>query len=159
MADPGSLPDPRLEELTQTYRRILGHYQEIVALSREQRRRLAEREPIAGVNRLLQEKKKLLAEIRAEEERVTGAREWWKKVRRNLPPRDGRDLLSLLDAISASVETSLGLESECRELLTRAAAWGGPVQGPVGATVSLGARAHAAYARSESVASRPGDRG
>lgn len=137
---------PRLRELVDAYRGILARYEEIVELSREERRLLAEREPIAGVNTILHEKKRLLVEIRAEEERVTGAREWWKKVRRSLPPRDGQDLLSLLDAISRCVETSLALEGECRELLTRSAAWGRP---PVTAEPAraAGVNAAAAYAR------------
>jgi hypothetical protein len=139
---------PRLRELVDAYRGILARYEEIVDLSREERRLLAEREPIGGVNTILHEKKRLLAEIRAEEERVTGAREWWKKVRRSLPPRDGQDLLSLLDAISRCVETSLALEGECRDLLTRTTAWGAPPVAPGHvATRAAGVNAAAAYAR------------
>ena len=150
MADPSpSIPTaPRLRKLVDAYRGILARYEEIVDLSREERRLLAEHEPIGGVNTILHEKKRLLAEIRAEEERVTGAREWWKKVRRSLPPRDGKDLLSLLDAISRCVEMSLALEGECRELLTRTAAWGAPrVQVGSASARAAGASAAAAYSR------------
>lgn len=121
--------DDRIARLTRAYRSILERYREIERLSGAERELLSGDDArIADVNAVLARKKELLAEIREEEERVKGAREWWKKVRRTLPAEAGRDLLSLLDAISRAVERLLALEAECRRLLQRRAAWGRGVE-------------------------------
>ncbi len=114
----------RIGQLVQAYRSILTGYEEIEALSRRERDGLREGAELAAVTELLRTKQERLARVRDEEERVKGAREWWKKVRRTLPAGAGRDLLSLLDAISRSVERSLELEAECRSLLQHRTQWG-----------------------------------
>ncbi|MBZ0267333.1 hypothetical protein K8I85_04210 [bacterium] len=140
--------DDRITRLARAYRSILDRYREIERLSGTERELLSGEEPgIAEVNALLARKKELLAEIRDEEERVKGAREWWKKVRRTLPAEAGRDLLSLLDAISRAVERLLALEAECRRLLQRRAAWGGSVEPSTGAVRRC---AQAAYGQATS---------
>lgn len=85
---------------------------------------LGNRGSIRRVNEILESKREILREIRDEEARVTGDREWWKKARRSLPSERCRELLSLLDAISRKIERTLSLEAECRLLLERAVAWG-----------------------------------
>jgi hypothetical protein len=107
----------RIERLRDAYGAILERYRELERLSRRELRTLREQGEIAKVNALLREKKSILREIRAEEERVTGEREWWKKSRRSLPPASCRDLLSLLDAISRAIESTVALEADCRALL------------------------------------------
>ncbi|GJM44906.1 MAG: hypothetical protein DHS20C21_17480 [Gemmatimonadota bacterium] len=145
----------RVARLTAAYRSILAHYEEIERLSEEERDVLLEPTgEIHRVNEVLARKKAVLAEIRDEEERVKGAREWWKKVRRTLPPGAGRDLLSLLDAISRAVERLLALESECRRLLEQKTAWGRNQQ-PVPSAAGARFGANAAYGRT---ASFEGDR-
>jgi len=137
----------RVAQLTASYRSILERYEEIERLSGRERDVL--RRPdgaIREVNEVLAHKKQLLAEIRDEEARVKGAREWWKKVRRTLPAEAGRDLLSLLDAISRSVERLLALESECRRLLEQRTAWGMQDQ-PAPSAAGLRVGASAAYGR------------
>jgi hypothetical protein len=114
----------RIRLLTGTYRELLERYGEIEELTETERRILTERGSMAEVNGILQRKHEILREIRVGEERVMGAREWWKKVRRTLAPERGRELLSLLDAISRRMENILALENECRDLLARATAWG-----------------------------------
>ena len=116
--------EEKLRLLTGTYRSILERYREIERLSREERRLLIENEPVPEVIEILRRKREQLRAIRAEEESVSGAREWWKRTRRSLPSGVGRELLSLLDAISRKLERTLALETECRTLLDRALAWG-----------------------------------
>lgn len=110
----------RIRRLTEAYETILGRYREIERLSRRERRLLRNGNSIAKVNEILRAKKEVLGAVRVEEERVTGEREWWKKSRRSLPPAICRDLLSLLDAISRTIEGTVGLEAECRALLQAA---------------------------------------
>lgn len=119
MADSGrSAPAAaRIARLGEAYGAILEGYRELERLSRWESRTLREGGDLAKVNAILREKKTILREIRAEEERVTGEREWWKKSRRSLPPASCRDLLSLLDAISRTIESTVALEAECRALL------------------------------------------
>lgn len=144
---PGRVPnDDRIERLTQAYRTILEGYAAIVSLSVEECDRLLNGGPIGEVNEILRRKKALLAEIRDEEERVKSAREWWKKVRRSLPAEAGRELLSLLDSISRTVERSLALEAECRRLLEQRIGWGKSKQ-PETSTLGKQAGAAAAYGR------------
>lgn len=146
MADSGKgASGERIALLTETYRGNLARYREIERLSREERRRLREGRPIADVNEVLRAKRDILREIRAEEERVTGAREWWKKARRSLPPGSGRELLSLLDAISRTIEDAVALEAECRALLEGTLAWGAPPPGSPGSGAAVAAAA--AYGR------------
>jgi hypothetical protein len=109
--------DERLALLAGSWRSILARYERIERLSTEQKRILRDRGPIRRVNEILESKREILQEIRDEEERVTGAREWWQKARRSLPSEIGRELLSLLDAISCTIERTLALEAECRVLL------------------------------------------
>jgi hypothetical protein len=137
--------EDRIRLLTETYRSLHERYREIETLSETERTILAERGEIAEVNGILRRKREILREIRIEEERVMGAREWWKKIRRTLAPERGRDLLSLLDAISRRVERILALEAECRELLSRSVAWGAG-SAPPSASGSA-ATAAAAYGR------------
>lgn len=107
----------RIADLVDAYRSILRGYEEIERLSREERDRLRDGGDLSVITTILRSKTERLAEVRDEEGRVKSAREWWRKVRRTLPGGAGRDLLSLLDAISRSVELSLELEAECRRLL------------------------------------------
>lgn len=141
----------RVARLTSAYRFILERYEEIERLSADERDLLLDPTgEIRRVNDVLSRKKVVLAEIREEEARVKGAREWWKKVRRTLPAGAGRDLLSLLDAISRSVERLLALEAECRRLLEQKTAWGRkdqPTPSPAGARIG----ANAAYGRAATV--------
>jgi hypothetical protein len=116
--------EERLALLTESYRSILGRYEKIERLSAEQKRVLRDRGAIRRVNEILERKREILREIRDEEGRVTGDREWWKKARRSLPSEHCRELLSLLDAISRKIERTFSLEAECRTLLERAVAWG-----------------------------------
>ena len=109
--------EEQLALLADSWRSILERYERIERLSSEQRRILRDRGPIRRVNEILERKREILQEIRDEEERVTGAREWWQKARRSLPSEIGRELLSLLDAISCTIERTLALEAECRVLL------------------------------------------
>jgi hypothetical protein len=137
--------DDRIARLTRAYRSILERYREIERLSGSERELLlAPKDRIADVNALLARKKELLAEIRDEEERVKGARDWWKKVRRTLPAEAGRDLLSLLDAISRAVERLMAQEAECRRLLQRRTGWG---QGVEPSAAGVQRCAQAAYGR------------
>lgn len=148
MADPNAIlatGDDRIAQLTRAYRSILERYREIERLSGTERELLgAPEDRIADVNALLHRKKELLAEIRNEEERVKGARDWWKKVRRTLPAEAGRDLLSLLDAISRAVERLMAQEAECRRLLQRRTGWG---QGVEPSAAGVRRCAQAAYGR------------
>lgn len=107
----------RITRLRRAYGLILEGYREIERLQRRERRTLRERGDLGKVQEVLREKKAILREIRGEEERVTGEREWWIKSRRSLPAESGRDLLSLLDAISRTIESTVALEAECRALL------------------------------------------
>ena len=116
----------RIRLLTETYRDLFERYGEIEKLAEIERRILVERGSITEVNGILRRKNEILREIRVGEERVMGAREWWKKIRRTLAPERGRELLSLLDAISRRMERVLSLENECRDLLARSTAWGLP---------------------------------
>jgi hypothetical protein len=139
----GAPAESRLARLRTAYGTILEGYRELERLSRREVRTLRERGEIAKVNAILREKKSVLRGIRAEEERVTGEREWWKKSRRSLPPASCRDLLSLLDAISRTIESAVALEAECRALLQDAVR-------PAGAAPRLAASPRAAalaYAR------------
>ncbi len=117
--------EERIGLLTETYRFLQERYREIEELSETERKILMDRGSIEEVNRILRRKNDILGEIRVGEEKVMGDREWWKKIRRTLAPERGQELLSLLDAISRRMERILALESECRELLTQATAWGG----------------------------------
>ncbi len=144
----------RIRLLTDTYRGIHARYAEIAELSEAQRALLAEGGAIGNVNALLRRKKEILREIRVEEERVMGAREWWKKIRRTLAPERSRELLSLLDSISRRVERILELEADCRERLSRKTAWGG--NGQTSAPPRAG-WATDAYRRQEPAASARGD--
>jgi hypothetical protein len=121
---PRRSPEERLALLTDAYRSILARYEKIERLSGQQTRILRERGSLQLVNEILESKHEILREIRDEEERVTGAREWWKKARQSLPSESCRALLSLLDTISRRIERTLSLEAECRLLLGRAVAWG-----------------------------------
>jgi hypothetical protein len=134
----------RLERLTEAYREILSRYAEIERLSREEKRLLSERGSIASVNEILLNKREVLAEIHAAEDRVASARSWWKRARNTLPVAEGRELLAILDTISCTVERTLALEVECRHLLARTLAWGSPA-----AATGAGAApiARSAYAR------------
>lgn len=151
MADSGkgTSGERRIALLTETYRGNLARYREIERLAREERRRLREGRPVAEVNEVLRAKRDILREIRAEEERVTGAREWWKKARRSLPPGSGRELLSLLDAISRTIEGTVALEAECRALLEGTLLWGGAPPATRGSGAALAAAA--AYGRGPAV--------
>ncbi len=123
--------EERIGRLTETYRLLQERDRAIEELSETERKILMDRGSIEEVNRILRRKNDILGEIRVGEEKVMGDREWWKKIRRTLAPERGQELLSLLDAISRRMERILALESECRELLTQATAWGGgrtPVQ-------------------------------
>ncbi|NNE44636.1 MAG: hypothetical protein HKN12_10535 [Gemmatimonadetes bacterium] len=114
----------RVQKLTAAYRTILGAYEDLESLTETELAYLSEGRPLAEVNELLRTKRERLREIRVEEERVTGEREWWKKSRRSLPPRDCRELLSLLDSISRTIERTVSGEAECRSRLEQAVAWG-----------------------------------
>ncbi len=134
----------RLERLTEAYREILSRYAEIERLSREEKRVLGERGPIASVNEILVSKRRILEEIHAAEDKVASARSWWKRVRKTLPVAEGRELLAILDTVSSTVERTLALEAECRHLLARTLAWGSaaPTDGAGAAPI-----ARSAYAR------------
>lgn len=121
MADSGGRGAARrIARLRESYAAILDGYRELERLSRRESRLLRDGGEVADVNAILREKLSVLREIRAEEERLTGEREWWKKFRRSLPPASYRDLLSLLDAISHTIESTVALEDECRALLRNA---------------------------------------
>ncbi len=152
---PSAASGNRIQLLTDTYRGIHARYEEIAELSRAQRTLLAEQGAIEDVNAILRRKKEILREIRVEEERVMGAREWWKKIRRTLAPERSRELLSLLDAISRRVERTLALEADCRELLARKTAWRG--NGVASPAPRAGAWAAAAYRNQEPTSSGRGD--
>jgi hypothetical protein len=79
---------------------------------------------VSDVIEILKAKREILREIRAKEDLVSGAREWWKRSRRALPAASCHQLVPLLDKISRKIETILSLESECRLLLDRLLAWG-----------------------------------
>jgi chromosome segregation ATPase len=149
VADRPASPDDRIARLTRAYRSILDRYREIERSAVEERELLG-RGPdcIAEVNALLERKRATLARIRDEEERVKGAREWWKKARRSLPAEAGSELLALLDEISRTVERLLALESECRRLLERRTAWGPAPEPSVAGTGSV---ARAAYGKATAV--------
>ena len=136
----------KIDALTKAYGAILERYEEIERISREELELLRRAEGIDRVNDMLRRKRDLLRDVRAEEERVTGEREWWKKARRSLPAASGRALLSLLDAISRRVESTLELEAECRSLLETAVSWGRP---RTGASPGAGTAAALAYSRGE----------
>ncbi len=118
-------PADRLRDLAESYRRVLSRYQGIAALAGEAVRHLRADGDVAGMNAVLGRKRMLLQEIREEEERVTGAREWWKRTRRSLPAQECRELLSLLDAIGKTLEETIEREEECRTLLRDRTAWRG----------------------------------
>lgn len=135
--------EERLALLTGSYRSILARYERIERFSAEQKRVLRNSGSIRRVNEILESKREILREIRDEEARVTGDREWWKKARRSLPSERCRELLSLLDAISRKIERTLSLEAECRLLLERAVAWGrSDAGGPAPAAARQAARAY-----------------
>jgi hypothetical protein len=133
----------RLERLTQAYREILSHYGEIERLSRDEKRILSERGSIASVNEILMHKREMLATIRAAEDQVASARSWWKRARSTLPVTEGRELLAILDMISATVERTLALEAECRHLLAGTLAWGQPSAGRATGTAPIARNAYA----------------
>jgi hypothetical protein len=116
--------EERIRLLTETYRAILERYHEIERRSMEERELLQSRERISDVIAVMKAKREILREIRAREEQVAGAREWWKRSRRTLPDASCRELVPLLDAISRKIERILALESECRQRLDRLIAWG-----------------------------------
>jgi hypothetical protein len=124
-----NVPTERLQRLTEAYREILSRYGEIEHLSRDEKRVLSERGPMARVNEILGRKRGILEVIRSEEEKVASARSWWKRVRHTLPVAEGQELLTILDAISRTVERTLALEAECRHLLVGNLAWGGAATG------------------------------
>lgn len=115
----------RLRDLVDTYRRVHARYRRMATLSEEAVTLLQSEASLQSVNSMLSEKKVLLEEVREEEERVTGDREWWKRSRASLPAEDCRELLSLLDSISRSLEDTLAREEECRVLLREKASWTG----------------------------------
>lgn len=104
----------RIAGLRAAYGAILDGCRELERLSRCELRTLPARAAIATIDASLREKKSVLRAIRAEEERLTRERDWWKKSRRSLPPAACRDLLSLLDAISRTIASTVALETECR---------------------------------------------
>ncbi|HMB70670.1 MAG TPA: hypothetical protein VKU85_15250 [bacterium] len=106
----------RVARLREAYAAILNGYRDLERLSRRELRTLREHGDVAKVNAILREKKSVLRGIGVWEEGVTGGREWRKKSRRSLPPAGCRDLLSLLDAISRTVESTVLLEAEIRSL-------------------------------------------
>jgi len=75
------------------------------------------------VNDVLREKKRLLTEIGSEDASVAALRTWWMGARSSLAPSACEELLSLFDRISRKVESTLALESECRQLLQGAVSW------------------------------------
>jgi len=103
-----------LRELVLAYRRMLTRYRRIEAMSQRTVRKLREGCGVRDMNSILANKWKLYREIREEEERVTGAREWWKSSRQALPAEECRELLSLLDAIGRTLESAIDHEEECR---------------------------------------------
>jgi hypothetical protein len=119
-----SSAEQKLRQLIESYRSILARYDRIESFSRRERELLRTGESMSLVNEMLHRKQELLSEIATEEVRVATLREWWKGARRTLPPAACEELLSLLDTIARRVEQTLGLEAECREMLTRAVSWG-----------------------------------
>jgi hypothetical protein len=116
-ADAARRAEERIERLSAAYRSILSHYEEIERLSREERQELALGGPLSAVIEALGEKKRIFREIQLEEARVTGDREWWKKIRPSLPSASCQDLLAVLEQVQRRVEATLALESECRSAL------------------------------------------
>lgn len=133
---PAASPRERLRELGETYRRVHVGYRGIANIAAEAATKLREGASIPDVNELLARKKLLLREVREEEERVTGAREWWKRSKRTLPAEECRELLSLLDAIGRTLEETLEHEETCRTLLRERTLWRGrrPLPLPLSAT-------------------------
>ncbi len=122
----GSDAGQRLRALGESYRRVHVGYRGIANIAAEAAQKLRDGAPIPDVNDLLAKKKLLFREVREEEERVTGAREWWKRSKRTLPAEECRELLSLLDAIGRTLEETLGHEEECRTLLRERTMWRNP---------------------------------
>lgn len=148
MVEEGSESAPqelRLRDLTDSYRRVLSRYRSIAALSDEAARSLRKNGDLAAMNILLGKKKLLLQDVREEEERVTGTREWWKRTRRTLPAEECRELLSLLDAIGRTLESTLDREEECRTLLRDRAVWKSPQIAGSAPIAADAPTAHAAY--------------
>jgi hypothetical protein len=113
----------QLVRLVDAYRRTLSRYRRIQSLSAQAVQKLKGGCEVREVNTTLVQKKALMQEIREEEERVSGAREWWKRTRQTLPAEDCRELLSLLDAIGKTLEDAMEHEEECRVLLRERAVW------------------------------------
>jgi hypothetical protein len=107
-----------LRELVAAYRRMLSRYRRIEAMSQRALQKLRSGGDVRDLNSMVAHKWKLYREIREEEERVTGAREWWKRSRQALPAEECRELLSLLDAIGKTLEAAIDHEEECRQWLT-----------------------------------------
>jgi hypothetical protein len=148
-----SRPEVRLGRLVASYQRTLSRYRQISALSKQAVHMLKDGCPLPEVNTKLARKKMLLNEIREEEERVKGEREWWKRSRQTLPAQECRELLSLLDAIGKTLEEAIEQEEECRVLLKERAVWKGTVSAGQGLP---GPPAVAAYRAASPVAE--GDR-
>ncbi len=138
------MADPRLDALAAAYRGIERRYAELEDLSRRQQELLAGGAGLAEVRSLLERKRTLLDSIRTEEARVAEAKSWWSRVRGDLPAHETRELLRVLDGVSARIERALALESECRALLTASA--GFRTAGPA-APDAARLRATAAYGR------------
>lgn len=112
------MADPRLAALAAAYRGIERRYAELEELSRQQHELLAGGAGLPEVRSLLERKRTLLDSIRTEEARVTEEKSWWSRARRDLPGHETRELLRVLDGVSARIERALALEAECRALLT-----------------------------------------
>ncbi len=141
MDDPVRAPGTtreRLLEIGRSYERVHVGYRGVAQMAAEAARKLREGAPIPDVNEILARKRLLLREVREEEERVTGAREWWKRSKRTLPAEECRELLSLLDAIGRTLEETLGHEEECRTLLRERTLWRGPKRPPAETTQGSG---------------------
>ncbi|HET9887077.1 MAG TPA: hypothetical protein VFR10_06150 [bacterium] len=148
-ADRSAVPDQQqIIRLVDAYRRTLSRYRRIQSLSAHAVEKLKSGCEVREVNATLVQKKALMQEIREEEERVSGAREWWKRTRQTLPAEDCRELLSLLDAIGKTLEDTMEHEEECRVLLRERSVWrprrAGVAGGGTPAVAALPS-AHAAY--------------
>lgn len=120
---PSRTVDGRIRLLATTYGEIARRYDDLEVLSRREHELLATGAAMAAVHEILQRKRDVLAQIRADEESVGEMKNWWTRARRTLPPTETRELLDVLDAVSRRIERALALEADCRALLARTTAF------------------------------------
>ena len=117
-AVPASRSRESLSEAIALYRRLLGRYRKIEALSSQALRTLRAGCEVRELNAALDRKRALWEQIREEEQRANEARESWKRSRAGLPAEECRELLSLFEAIGRTLEDAIAQEDECRTLMT-----------------------------------------